>query len=190
MGKLRFLIAVIVGKISAFLLDKIFKRGTNTPGIIILLPWQRRSLPRAFPVISWINSAWRPCSRMLRSLPDWHSSPCSLSGTETQNRKQNTGWTLWKIWIPTDGQQNNDKTQDRFWMCPAFFLFQSFVQRIRDDVHVLDTLMSKHHLIVLFDGVRGGSVRIFHIKVCRQTVMDQSQIRPENIVIKRTQHFR
>lgn len=36
MGKLRFLIAVIVGKISAFLLDKIFKRGTNTPGIIML----------------------------------------------------------------------------------------------------------------------------------------------------------
>ena len=27
MGKLRFLIAVIVGKILAFLLDKIFKRG-------------------------------------------------------------------------------------------------------------------------------------------------------------------
>ncbi len=36
MGELRFLIAVIVGKISAFLLDKIFKRGTNTPGIIML----------------------------------------------------------------------------------------------------------------------------------------------------------
>lgn len=36
MGKLRFFIAVIVGKISAFLLDKIFKRGTNTPGIIML----------------------------------------------------------------------------------------------------------------------------------------------------------
>lgn len=36
MGKLRFLIAVIVGKLSAFLLDKIFKRGTNTPGIIML----------------------------------------------------------------------------------------------------------------------------------------------------------
>lgn len=36
MGKLRFLIAVIVGKVSAFLLDKIFKRGTNTPGIIML----------------------------------------------------------------------------------------------------------------------------------------------------------
>lgn len=36
MGKLRFLIAIIVGKISAFLLDKIFKRGTNTPGIIML----------------------------------------------------------------------------------------------------------------------------------------------------------
>ena len=35
-SKLRFLIAVIVGKISAFLLDKIFKRGTNTPGIIML----------------------------------------------------------------------------------------------------------------------------------------------------------
>lgn len=36
MGKLRFLIAVTVGKVSAFLLDKIFKRGTNTPGIIML----------------------------------------------------------------------------------------------------------------------------------------------------------
>ncbi len=36
MGKIRFLIAVIVGKLSAFLLDKIFKRGTNTPGIIML----------------------------------------------------------------------------------------------------------------------------------------------------------
>lgn len=36
MGKIRFLIAVIVGKVSAFLLDKIFKRGTNTPGIIML----------------------------------------------------------------------------------------------------------------------------------------------------------
>lgn len=36
MGKLRFLIAIIVGKVSAFLLDKIFKRGTNTPGIIML----------------------------------------------------------------------------------------------------------------------------------------------------------
>lgn len=36
MGKLRFLIAVIAGKVSAFLLDKIFKRGTNTPGIIML----------------------------------------------------------------------------------------------------------------------------------------------------------
>ncbi len=36
MGKLRFLIAIIVGKASAFLLDKIFKRGTNTPGIIML----------------------------------------------------------------------------------------------------------------------------------------------------------
>lgn len=36
MGKLRFIIAVIVGKVSAFLLDKIFKRGTNTPGIIML----------------------------------------------------------------------------------------------------------------------------------------------------------
>ena len=35
-GKLRFIIAVIVGKVSAFLLDKIFKRGTNTPGIIML----------------------------------------------------------------------------------------------------------------------------------------------------------
>ncbi len=36
MGKLRFLLAVIIGKISAFLLDKIFHRGTNTPGIIML----------------------------------------------------------------------------------------------------------------------------------------------------------
>ncbi len=36
MGKIRFLIAVIVGKLLAFLLDKIFKRGTNTPGIIML----------------------------------------------------------------------------------------------------------------------------------------------------------
>lgn len=36
MGKLRFIIAVIVGKVSAFLLDKLFKRGTNTPGIIML----------------------------------------------------------------------------------------------------------------------------------------------------------
>lgn len=36
MGKIRFLIAVVVGKISAFLLDKLFKRGTNTPGIIML----------------------------------------------------------------------------------------------------------------------------------------------------------
>ncbi len=36
MGKLRFLIAIIVGKVSAFLLGKIFKRGTNTPGIIML----------------------------------------------------------------------------------------------------------------------------------------------------------
>lgn len=36
MGKLRFLIAVIIGKVSAVLLDKIFKRGTNTPGIIML----------------------------------------------------------------------------------------------------------------------------------------------------------
>jgi UDP-N-acetylmuramyl tripeptide synthase len=36
MGKLRFFIAIIVGKISAFLLDKLFKRGTNTPGIIML----------------------------------------------------------------------------------------------------------------------------------------------------------
>ncbi len=36
MGKIRFLIAVIIGKISAFLLDKIFHRGTNTPGIIML----------------------------------------------------------------------------------------------------------------------------------------------------------
>ena len=36
MGKLRFLLAIIVGKVSAFLLDKIFKRGTNTPGIIML----------------------------------------------------------------------------------------------------------------------------------------------------------
>ncbi len=36
MGKLRFFVAIIVGKISAFLLDKIFKRGTNTPGIIML----------------------------------------------------------------------------------------------------------------------------------------------------------
>ncbi len=36
MGKLRFLIAVIVGKVSAFLLDKILGRGTNTPGIIML----------------------------------------------------------------------------------------------------------------------------------------------------------
>lgn len=36
MGRLRFLIAVVVGKLSAFLLTKIFKRGTNTPGIIML----------------------------------------------------------------------------------------------------------------------------------------------------------
>lgn len=36
MGKIRFLIAVIVGKISVFLLDKIFKRGTNLPGEIML----------------------------------------------------------------------------------------------------------------------------------------------------------
>lgn len=36
MGKFRFMLAVIVGKVSAFLLDKIFKRGTNTPGIIML----------------------------------------------------------------------------------------------------------------------------------------------------------
>ena len=36
MGKLRFLIALIVGKISIFLLDKIFKRGTNLPGEIML----------------------------------------------------------------------------------------------------------------------------------------------------------
>lgn len=36
MGKLRFLIAIIVGKVSAFLLGTIFKRGTNTPGIIML----------------------------------------------------------------------------------------------------------------------------------------------------------
>lgn len=36
MGKIRFLIAMIVGKVSAFLLEKIFKRGSNTPGIIML----------------------------------------------------------------------------------------------------------------------------------------------------------
>lgn len=36
MGKLRFLIALIVGKVSIFLLDKIFKRGTNLPGEIML----------------------------------------------------------------------------------------------------------------------------------------------------------
>lgn len=36
MGNLRFFFAVIVGKIMAFLLDKIFKRGTNTPGIVML----------------------------------------------------------------------------------------------------------------------------------------------------------
>ena len=36
MGKLRFLIALIVGKASIFLLDKIFKRGTNLPGEIML----------------------------------------------------------------------------------------------------------------------------------------------------------
>lgn len=36
MGRLRFFIALIVGKVSAFLLGKIFKRGTNTPGIIML----------------------------------------------------------------------------------------------------------------------------------------------------------
>ncbi len=36
MGKIRFFIAIIVGKVSAFLLEKIFKRGTNTPGIIML----------------------------------------------------------------------------------------------------------------------------------------------------------
>ena len=35
-GKLRFLIAIIIGKVSVFLLDKLFKRGTNTPGIIML----------------------------------------------------------------------------------------------------------------------------------------------------------
>lgn len=36
MGKLRFLIALIVGKVSILLLDKIFKRGTNLPGEIML----------------------------------------------------------------------------------------------------------------------------------------------------------
>lgn len=36
MGKIRFLIALIVGKVSIFLLDKIFKRGTNLPGEIML----------------------------------------------------------------------------------------------------------------------------------------------------------
>ncbi len=36
MGKIRFLIALIVGKISILLLDKIFKRGTNLPGEIML----------------------------------------------------------------------------------------------------------------------------------------------------------
>ncbi len=36
MDKLRFLIALIVGKVSIFLLDKIFKRGTNLPGEIML----------------------------------------------------------------------------------------------------------------------------------------------------------
>ena len=36
MGSIRFFIAVLVGKVSAFLLDKIFHRGTNTPGIIML----------------------------------------------------------------------------------------------------------------------------------------------------------
>lgn len=36
MGKIRFLIAIIVGKLSVFLLDKIFKRGTNLPGEIML----------------------------------------------------------------------------------------------------------------------------------------------------------
>lgn len=36
MGRIRFLIAVVIGKISAVLLQKLFKRGTNTPGIIML----------------------------------------------------------------------------------------------------------------------------------------------------------
>lgn len=36
MGKLRFLIALIVGKVSIFLLDKILGRGTNLPGEIML----------------------------------------------------------------------------------------------------------------------------------------------------------
>ena len=36
MGKLRFLIALIVGKVSILLLDKFFKRGTNLPGEIML----------------------------------------------------------------------------------------------------------------------------------------------------------
>lgn len=36
MGKLRFLISLIVGKVSILLLDKIFKRGTNLPGEIML----------------------------------------------------------------------------------------------------------------------------------------------------------
>ena len=36
MGKIRFLISLIVGKVSILLLDKIFKRGTNLPGEIML----------------------------------------------------------------------------------------------------------------------------------------------------------
>ncbi|MDI9540288.1 MAG: MurT ligase domain-containing protein [Bacillota bacterium] len=36
MNKVKFLIAIFAGKISAFLLQKIFKRGTNTPGAIML----------------------------------------------------------------------------------------------------------------------------------------------------------
>ncbi len=36
MGRLKFLIAIIIGKVLVFLLDKIFKRGTNTPGKIML----------------------------------------------------------------------------------------------------------------------------------------------------------
>lgn len=36
MGKLRFILAIAVGKFSAFILGRVFKRGTNTPGIIML----------------------------------------------------------------------------------------------------------------------------------------------------------
>lgn len=36
MGKIRFLLALIVGKIMVFLLDRIFKRGTNLPGEVMM----------------------------------------------------------------------------------------------------------------------------------------------------------